>query len=121
MEAKPHESSEIKIDDIINNFYDSLLPNEATIIPDFPKEQFPHNVNLRIKVVRREEINDILNPKSPPPEIEVQYDENLDFYNENNEEMLSGAKRVRNGYDDNYSPTGNTFDGIENKRAKFYE
>lgn len=116
-ELKEQEDSYIRIDNIINNFYASLLPDETNLVQDFPKEDFPHNVNIRIKVVRREEIPAILNPPEEEFIDEEAYDPNY-LYHEDSQNMLSGVKRDR--YDDNYSPTvrGST---TELKRAKLYE
>ena len=115
---KEQEKSYIRVDDIINNFYASLLPDESNLVQDFPKDEFPHNVNIRIKVVKRAEIPDILNP----PEIESIDDEvynpNFDIDLGDSNSKLTGAKRNR--YDDLDSPTINQR-GFDSKRAKLYE
>lgn len=50
--SKSNENIQIPLDEIITRFYDNLLPDDENFLHmDFPKDEFPHNVNIRIKVI----------------------------------------------------------------------
>lgn len=88
------EIQKIKIDSIIDSFYDNLLPIDETYLhQDFPKDQFPHNVNVRIQVVTQDQIPIIIAQKAPEITLEeVASDGSNEVDND-----ISGLKRFRDG------------------------
>mmetsp|Transcript_41595 Transcript_41595/g.48007 ORF Transcript_41595/g.48007 Transcript_41595/m.48007 type:complete len:143 (-) Transcript_41595:39-467(-) len=118
IEVVEEEFIPVQLDEIIDGFYASLLPDESALHQDFPKEDFPHNVNIRMKVVRREEIPYILNPPKAEPILGTNED-NLENAHEENGNLMSGSKRFRDTLEEEFEASKSYDDG--HKRAKFYE
>jgi hypothetical protein len=136
VEVVEQDYSTIVLDDVINQFYAGLLPDDENFQHlDFPKDEFPHNVNIRLKVVRREDIPIILNPPEPVPVTAEEADIASKFYIEeveinsscldgthdldpHGDSLYSGAKRHRDSFDDTYPPHDRDTDS---KRVKTYE
>jgi hypothetical protein len=109
--SKQDENIKLPLDEIITRFYDNLLPDDENYLHmDFPKDEFPHNVNIRIKVVKRDEIHDIINPPEPVLVVEEEQindpdHEFFDLSNFNNQtvkepegsqnELERGFKRIK--------------------------
>ncbi|CAI2363154.1 unnamed protein product [Moneuplotes crassus] len=73
----------ICLDFIIKNWFEFIVPEvEPQNKSDFPKKEFPHNVDVRVSPVKREDIPDIINPpvsvkeEIPEEEGDQEYDHN---------------------------------------------
>ena len=112
----------IILDDIIGEFYRGLLPQEDVYISqDFPKQDFPHNVNLKITVVKREQIPDILNPPEPPENEKRNKSVDSISDDRNDSNVLSGYKRTRNGDHNKESENSDSESDANHKRFKYTE
>jgi len=88
----------INLDQVINGFYANLLPDDESFQHmDFPKTEFPHNVNIRVKVVRREDIPAILNPPEVKEE-EVEPNGITDDFPDSTDITHTGSKRLRDDF-----------------------
>lgn len=72
------DTEKLPLDHIINKFYDFLLPDDENYpTMDFPKDDFPQNVNVRITVVRREQIPKLLEEKEEMEKIKQETEQNI--------------------------------------------
>jgi poly(A) polymerase Pap1 len=106
VEDIPEEQQNIiNLDQIINSFYVGLLPDDdAFQHMDFPKEEFPKNVNLRVKMIKREDIEGVIKGREAEEKDE--------------DEGEMGGKREREDYTNDRDDRS---DGRELKRVKVEE